>query len=210
MPRGRRKEQSAIVCVALASIGFSAADSCHCAGECPRSDAPATRCAQLGALLFLSARSTLNEGQGRNRPMSERVSEALERFTRCNCSQAVLAAYGPKLGLSETDCLRVAACFGAGMGRLGKTCGALTGGLMVVGLRHGQEMIDDPQRGRDALYAKVQALTERFEAAHGSSECRALTGCDLTAVEGRTAFAERGLHHSLCDQLVAFMVEELG
>jgi C_GCAxxG_C_C family probable redox protein len=141
--------------------------------------------------------------------MTERSERALEVFKRCNCSQAVLSAFGPDLGLNHTDCLRVAACFGAGMGRMGKSCGALTGGLMVLGLRHAKEMAEDPQAGRDAVYGRVQELTRQFETRHGSSECRVLTGCDMTTAAGRAEFAQRNLHHTLCDQLVKDVVELL-
>ncbi|HOU94019.1 MAG TPA: C-GCAxxG-C-C family protein [Polyangiaceae bacterium] len=142
--------------------------------------------------------------------MTDRVEEALETFTSNNCSQAVLATFGPELGLGRADCLRVAACFGAGMGRLGRTCGALTGGFMVLGLRHAHEMQEAPGKGRDSVYGRVQALAERFERAHGSIECRSLIGCDLRTEAGRREFAERGLHHGRCDELVAFVVRQLG
>ncbi len=134
--------------------------------------------------------------------MSDKIERARELFTRCNCSQAIVATFGPELGVDENTCLKLGACFGAGMGRLGKTCGALTGGFMVLGLRHGQEMLDDPGRGRDAVYARVQELAARFEAAHGTTECRGLTGCDMTCPEGRKDFSDRGLHQGLCTDLV--------
>jgi C_GCAxxG_C_C family probable redox protein len=92
---------------------------------------------------------------------------------------------------------------------MGHTCGALTGGLMVLGLRHAKEMADDPAAGRDTVYGRVQSLVRQFEARHGSSECRVLTGCDLATAEGQTAFAERDLHHTLCDRLVKDVVELL-
>jgi hypothetical protein len=80
---------------------------------------------------------------------------------------------------------------------------------MVLGLRHAHEMASDPQRGRDTVYARVQKLTSRFEAAHGSTDCRALTGCDMTKPEGREVFAEKGLHQSLCADLVASVASML-
>jgi C_GCAxxG_C_C family probable redox protein len=141
--------------------------------------------------------------------MDDVIQRAREIFTKCNCSQAVLTAYGPSLGVDPSICMSAAACFGAGMGRLGKTCGALTGGLIVLGLRHGKEMQDDPQRGRDTVYARVQKLVSQFEAKHGSSECRALTNCDMTTPEGRSSFSERGLHQGLCTELVVSVVEML-
>ena len=50
-----------------------------------------------------------------------------------NCSQAVLAAYGEQFELKQELALRVAGAFGGGMGRMGETCGAVTGAIMVRG-----------------------------------------------------------------------------
>jgi C_GCAxxG_C_C family probable redox protein len=135
---------------------------------------------------------------------------ALKRFNELggNCAQAVLAAYGPELGLDERACLRVASCFGAGLGRLGFTCGAVTGACMVLGLRHGDLMAEGTQ-GRDQLYGKVQAFTHRFRERFGHLDCAALTGCDLTTSAGRRSFAERGLHAGLCSSLVGGAIELL-
>lgn len=141
--------------------------------------------------------------------MPGRIEQARELFKTCNCSQAVLSVYGPSLGLDQATCMNVAACFGAGMGRMGKTCGALTGGFMVLGLRHGKEMQADPQTGRDTVYARVQQLAAQFEAAHGSTECRALVGCDMTTPAGRDSFSQRGLHQTLCTELVVSVVKML-
>ncbi|HWS43660.1 MAG TPA: C-GCAxxG-C-C family protein [Pseudoflavonifractor sp.] len=50
-----------------------------------------------------------------------------------NCCQAVLAPFAGECGLDEETALRLGAHFGTGM-RHGATCGAVTGGLMVLGL----------------------------------------------------------------------------
>jgi hypothetical protein len=92
---------------------------------------------------------------------------------------------------------------------MGKICGVLIGGFLVLGLRHGKEMRDDPQQGRDSLYARVQRLAAQFEAAHGSTECRNLIGIDMTAPEGRAEFAARNLHATLCTDLVVSVVKML-
>ncbi len=143
-------------------------------------------------------------------PGMETKARARKRFTEQggNCAQAVLAAFGPELGLDETSCLRVATCFGAGIGRLGFTCGAATGACMVLGLRHGHEMAD-PAGGRDRVYGRVQEFVRRFRARFGHVDCAALTGCDLTTPEGRQSFVDRGLHAGLCAGLVAGAVEIL-
>jgi C_GCAxxG_C_C family probable redox protein len=137
-------------------------------------------------------------------------ARALKRFNEQggNCAQAVLAAFGPQLGLDEKACLRVAACFGAGIGRLGLTCGAVTGACMVLGLRHGHLMEHGPA-GRDQLYGRVQEFARRFRERFGSLDCATITGCDMTTPEGRQSFAERGLHAGLCSDLVGVAVDLL-
>lgn len=50
-----------------------------------------------------------------------------------NCAQSTLMPFAEAAGLSEEDCRRVAANFGGGM-RRASVCGAVTGGLMALGL----------------------------------------------------------------------------
>ncbi len=140
----------------------------------------------------------------------DRKESALKRFNEQggNCAQSVLAAFGPELGLDEQACLRVGACFGAGIGRLGLTCGAVTGACMVLGLRHGHQMAEGFE-GRTQVYGRVQDFTRRFRERFLHLDCAALTGCDMTTPEGRQSFADRGLHAGLCSNLVAGAVEIL-
>lgn len=82
------------------------------------------------------------------------ADKAAELFKSCNCAQAVLGTLGPGAGLESPECFRVAAAFGGGMARMGLVCGAVTGGMMVLGLRHGDRRIQEPGP-RAQFYAKV-------------------------------------------------------
>ena len=54
-----------------------------------------------------------------------------------NCCQAVLVSFAKECGMSEEQAYALGAHFGSGMGRA-SACGAITGGLMVLGmLGHG-------------------------------------------------------------------------
>ncbi len=53
--------------------------------------------------------------------------------THYNCAQAVLMAFSEQAGISEDTSSKIAANFGAGM-KMGSVCGAITGGLMALGL----------------------------------------------------------------------------
>lgn len=53
--------------------------------------------------------------------------------THYNCAQAVITAFAEDLHYDEESAYKTAAAFGGGM-RIGSVCGAITGGLMVLGL----------------------------------------------------------------------------
>ena len=66
----------------------------------------------------------------------DKVSHALSTFdSGFNCSQSVLTAFCNEFGLHDEPAFRIACGFGGGMGRMAKTCGAVTGAFMVIGLK---------------------------------------------------------------------------
>ena len=123
-----------------------------------------------------------------------------------NCSQAVLSAFAPDLGLDHETALRVAGAFGGGIARTGQICGAVSGALMVLGLEHSQTRADDKQ-AKEKMYALVGEFMKRFEARNGSILCRELLGYDIGTPEGMQIVREKGLFASLCPKLVADAVE---
>jgi C_GCAxxG_C_C family probable redox protein len=128
-----------------------------------------------------------------------------------SCSQAVLAAYGERFGLAREMAFRLADGFGGGMGGLGKTCGAVTGAMLVIGLAYGRARADD-SRAKLVTNRAIQQLVSRFEARHGSVACRDLLGCDIDTPDKRQIARERGLFTTLCPALVrsgAELLDEL-
>jgi C_GCAxxG_C_C family probable redox protein len=72
-----------------------------------------------------------------------RIEESVAYFREgFSCSQAIVAAYAPSLGLDRDTALKIASGFGGGMGRLAETCGAITGAFMVLGLKYGSAASD--------------------------------------------------------------------
>ena len=104
----------------------------------------------------------------------DRAKKAGELFTEgCNCSQAVVAAYADMVGLSEEDALRASEAFGGGLGRLRRTCGAVSGMCMLAGLKYSKAEKGDIQT-RTLIYETVQRLVARFEELNGTSICAEL------------------------------------
>jgi len=125
-----------------------------------------------------------------------------------NCSQSVLTAFGPSLGLDRDRCLRVAASFGGGMGRMGKTCGAVTGAFMVIGLKNGAVRSDDAE-AKKRTYALVNKFAEKFLARNKSLECKDLLGCDLSTEAGVKEMMAKDLHNTVCPKFIRDAAEIL-
>ena len=138
-----------------------------------------------------------------------RASDAIVLFQQgCSCSQAVLAVFAEELGLSRELACKVSAGFGGGLGRLGDTCGAVSGAIIVLGLRHGSAAGGD-RAAKEQTYARVRDFVGRFRARHGSSVCRELLGCDLSTPAGFQHAKEQKLTATLCPEFVASAVELL-
>ncbi len=125
-----------------------------------------------------------------------------------SCSQAVLAAFAADSGLGRELALKISQPFGGGIARLADWCGAVTGALMVIGLRHGRTRAEDVA-ARDTTYALVQEFVRRFKARRDALRCRDLLGCDIGTPAGAQEAADRGLHDNFCPGLIADAVEIL-
>jgi len=125
-----------------------------------------------------------------------------------SCSQAILAAFAKDLGLDRATALRVASGFGGGMGRMGETCGAVTGAIMVLGLKHGSAAADDRQ-AKELTYARVQEFVRQFTGRHQTTRCKELLGLDISTAEGLSAAKEKNLFATQCPTYVKDAAEIL-
>jgi len=136
----------------------------------------------------------------------------IERAISCfkegfNCSQAMLSTYGKEYGLNREIALRISSAFGGGMGRMGETCGAVTGAFMVIGLKHGNLSPDDVTK--ENTYALVREFVNRFKALNDSIKCKELLGFDIRTPEGRNLAIENNAFTSICPKLVQNAAEIL-
>jgi C_GCAxxG_C_C family probable redox protein len=113
----------------------------------------------------------------------------------------VLSTYGKRSGLARETAFKTAGAFGAGMARMGGTCGAVTGAFMVIGLKHGKTKADD-DAAREKTYELAQQFAARFRARNKSIVCRELLGYDLATEEGRESVMEKNLFATICPRFV--------
>ena len=90
-----------------------------------------------------------------------------------NCCQAVLCAFAEETGMTEDELKRIGAAFGAGMGCLEATCGALIGAQILMGIKKYQ--------GRTMLRDAAGVLRQ-FEGMCKATLCKDLKGRDTGIV----------------------------
>ena len=106
-----------------------------------------------------------------------------------NCSQSVVAAFAPQLGLTEEMALRLSAGFGAGIGRMREVCGAFCGVVTVLSMVYADPA--DP-KDKSRMYALVQEAAEQYRSRNGGSIiCRELLAKAGAAPAGGTAAEDR-------------------
>ena len=114
--------------------------------------------------------------------IEERVGEIKDKHTRgYNCAQIVLCSYAEELGIDEETLFRISEGFGAGMGGMMQTCGAVTAMFMALGLANssGNLQVCDT---KPQTMKKVRELAAEFEQKNGSIVCRELKGIDTGKV----------------------------
>jgi C_GCAxxG_C_C family probable redox protein len=108
-----------------------------------------------------------------------RIEEVLALFKKgFNCAQSIMAVYGRELALDHEISLRLANAFGGGMGKTGETCGAVTGALMVIGLKFGTGDLKD-KASKAKTYELAGKFMKNFKARNNSTVCRELLGFDI-------------------------------
>ncbi|MDD3050692.1 MAG: C-GCAxxG-C-C family protein [Candidatus Cloacimonetes bacterium] len=111
-----------------------------------------------------------------------RRKEALKTYEKgFNCSQSVLSAFKEEISLDKNLLLKIAAGFGGGM-RKGEVCGAVSGAIMVLGLKYGNSIEGDVET-KEHIYSLTREFMKRFEEKNGSVVCKQLLGYDLSNPE---------------------------
>ena len=80
-----------------------------------------------------------------------------------NCAQAILCTYADIAGIDEATAMQIAAPFGAGMGNMEGTCGAIVGAGLVLGLSGGSTR-------------KMRQIINKFQERNGATQCKLLMG----------------------------------
>ena len=128
--------------------------------------------------------------------------KAAKRFLEgYNCAQSVLLTIFEHWNGENEFIPKIATAFGGGIGHLGSLCGALTGGVIAIGIRYGT---NEPKlEKRLKAYQLAQEFYKRFEKENGSVFCREIIGYDLSVPEE----SEKALNSKVFDEKCVFIVK---
>jgi C_GCAxxG_C_C family probable redox protein len=106
------------------------------------------------------------------------------------CSESVLMAVADELGIQSDLIPRIATGLCGGVSRTGDICGAVSGGVLAIGLATGRRKPSDPREENHAQVRRfVAACREKF----GSTNCEKLLGCRLDTPEGQQFYKDNKL-----------------
>jgi C_GCAxxG_C_C family probable redox protein len=101
------------------------------------------------------------------------IAEAYYRAGQFYCSEAIVKVINDEFGLDYPhDIVRLASGFPIGIGGAGCACGAVTGGVMALGMVFGRAVPGDPSI--DWCLALSRELHALFNRRHGCLCCRTL------------------------------------
>jgi len=94
-----------------------------------------------------------------------------------NCCQSVVCAFSDEIGIDTTILFKASEGFGLGMGCAKCTCGALSGAVMLAGLKNSDGNLDTPT-SKATTYQLVEKIVLEFEKNTGSTICKELQGTE--------------------------------
>lgn len=113
--------------------------------------------------------------------MSDQITKALENHRKgMNCCQAVACAFSKDVGVEEEFLFKAGEGFGAGMGGMECTCGAVSGAILLAGMKNSSGTAENPTKGH--TYQLSREIVKEFEEKNGSVICRELKGVETKKV----------------------------
>ena len=118
-----------------------------------------------------------------------------------SCTQALLSSFSEELGMDRDTACKVASGFGGGVGRTGNICGAVSGAIMVIGLKYGKADEED-EAATEKTRLLVRQFINEFTEKNGSIRCTDLLGYNLSDPDEYEAARESGIFIEKCPLLV--------
>lgn len=96
---------------------------------------------------------------------------------RYNCAQAVACAFAEEIGVDPALLFTACEGFGLGMGGMEGTCGAISGAVLLAGLKNSDGNLENPAT-KAATYQLSREIVDRFRKRNQSTKCKDLKGVE--------------------------------
>lgn len=134
--------------------------------------------------------------------------ESLKIFSnRFNCCQSVISVFNDELGLNKDIALKISSGFGGGLTK-GEVCGAVSGAIMVLGLKYGH-FIEGDMDSKAKMKSYTKEFIRRFEEKNNSIICKKLLGYDLSSEKEYLIIKDKELFDRLCPKYIEDSIEIL-
>ena len=124
-----------------------------------------------------------------------------------NCAQSVAAVFCEKYGVDKNTVIKMCSGLGAGF-RSGEICGAVSGAVLAIGLKYGQNIAED-KSAKDNCNAKTIEFMNLFRSKNESVVCKDILGFDLSVKEEYEQAQKQDLFKTTCVDMVVSAVELL-
>lgn len=97
----------------------------------------------------------------------------LKKHNGYNCAQAIACSYCDLVGIDEETMYHLTQGFGAGMGNMEGTCGAISGAEVIIGLlnKNGSSTMQDSRQ-----------IMSKFKTRNSTTTCKTLKGIETGTV----------------------------
>ena len=140
--------------------------------------------------------------------MSVKTEKAAALFgSGFNCAQSVLVVFCEGYGMNRELALKTSSGLGGGF-RLGEICGAVSGAVLVIGLKYGQHIAEDSDSKKNCN-SKVIEFMDLFKRKNKSVVCKEILGFDLSIKKEYDQAQNKNLFKTTCVDMVKSAVETL-
>lgn len=140
--------------------------------------------------------------------MSKRTELAKETFSEgFNCAQTVFTAFSEDYGIPVELANKLAGALGGGA-CAGELCGAVSGALLVIGLKYGQTKPNDAD-AKKLCIEKATEFEELFKGKFGSIVCRDILNFDPSTKEGKAYMQKNPNCKDICTKAKLDAIELL-
>jgi C_GCAxxG_C_C family probable redox protein len=126
--------------------------------------------------------------------MNEIVQKASDYFVNgLYCSQAVLGAFCEKYGMDTKTAFKISCGLNSGC-RCAEICGAVSGAILVIGLKHGDSI--------NNCNSETEKYIKTFIENNGEIICRKILNCDIFTPDGKEKAINENLFKTTCLEMV--------